>query len=816
MKVENATVYNILGFIGGAILSKSGAITLCYYMQNPEPYSLAPEAISHRQKEMERALRLMPAGSYFHKQDIFLRKAYQPSDHMQGNSFLEKATMRHFANRQYLDHHCILAFTVHGLGSLEPAYCKNPLSYRQSLTSKDLEVLQGFLEAVEGVVIILKNLPGTTIRLMEDWECRQFIGNYVNGFASDSGLRDLYFGPFLDIGEARGAVFAISDESLLPDELTSYIEDNTLPKANASLHMAPLEELGVHLQANHIYNQVIYFEGHTKLKNELQARVDEFTQHRRFSKEIEITGERLKQIQHDVIESQSYLCRSHFSLQVWDTDLTRLEKAKEKIREVLKLKGFGFYQPTYLGLKDIFVGNVIGRENNLSRSYFFLTELSVPVSMFINHSVFRGDDEGIFYNDRLFQIPIRLDTWDESKKRIPARNGIYIASTGGGKTSTCLNDLDQEIKRRTKVVCAEFGQSFLALTRLHPDVSLHIDYDMDKPLGVNPFYVRDQKEITADKLNTLTVLVLKFWRQKEIIEDAKQYVSLVKLLQDYYDEIHAGHSFPHFYQYVKENFTKIIQRREIPPAYFDLDSFLHICSQFLPGGTYENVCRQESGNEDIIRDKDCIVFELSKIKKDPFLVSIVLTIIFETVENKILADRSVRGKLYLDEYAETATMKDNFSGQDVHSTVAFFYQKLRKENGSINTIIQSPAQLPDNNFTRSIIANTQLLYVLPTTESVYHDIINTFKINNSAHIQLMKSIRNDFTAPRPYAEVFIRFGDLYATVVRLEFSREKFLAFQTDGKTWKGLDDLFQSGLSMEEAIIRTIENETHEKKVLV
>lgn len=816
MRVENANVYNILGFMGGAILSKSGAITLCYFMNNPEPYSLAPEAILHRQKEIERALRLMPAGTYFHKQDIFLKKAYQPSDHMQGNCFLERATMRHFADRQYLDHYCVVAFTVHGLSSLEPAYCKNPLSYRQLLTNKDMETLQGFLEAVEGVVIILRNLPATTIRLLEEWECRQFIGSYVNGFVADSGLRDIYFGPFLDIGEARGAVFAISDESLLPDELTSFIEDNTLPKANASLHMAPLEELGLHLQANHIYNQVIYFEGHTKLKNELQLRVDEFTQHRRFSKDIEISGERLKQIQHDVIENQSHLCRAHFSVQVWDTDHSQLEKAKEKIREILKLKGFGFYQPTYEGLKDIFVGNVIGRENNLSRSYFFLTELSLPVSMFINHSVFTGDQEGILFNDRVFQIPFRLDTWDEQKRRIPARNGLYIASTGGGKSSTCLNAVEQEIRQGTKVICVEFGQSFLAVSRLYPELSAHIDYDGVTPLGVNPFFIASREEITADKLNTLAVLVLKFWRQREIIEDAKQYVSLVKILQDYYDETAAGHSFPHFYQYVKANFTTIIERREIPQEYFDLNSFLHICSQFLPGGTYENVCKQEGSNEALIREKDFIVFELTRIKKDPFLVSIILTIIFESVENKILANRAIRGKLYLDEYAETATMKDNFSGEDVHSTVAFFYQKLRKENGSVHAIIQSPAQLPDNNYTKSIIANTQLLYVLPTTESVYHDIIQSFKINNPAHIQLMKSIRNDFTGPRPYAEIFVRFGDNYATVVRLELCREKFLAFQTDGIVWQGLDSLFRSGLSMEEAITQTLQNQTHEKKVLV
>lgn len=812
MQVYSADIYSILGFIGGAILSKSGCITVCYYMSCPEPYTQDLDAIGFRQKEYERALKFMPAGSYFHKQDIFLKRAYDPSTDMEGNSFLERAQMKHFTGRQYLEHHCILSFTLAGLETLEPAYVKNPLQYKDHLIERDKARLTDFLEAVDGAVIVLKNLPATSIRPLEEYEIKEFLTQYVNGFAADKGMRDVYFGPHLGIGEAKGAVFAICDENALPDEFPPYVEDDTIPKANAALFMAPLEKLGLHLHANHIINQVIYFEGHPKLKGELQARVDEFHQHRRFAKEIEITAERLKVTQQEVLESQAYLCRAHFSVSVWDHEPAELEKAKDTIREILKMRDFGFYQPSYEGLKDIFIGTVIGLQNRLSRSYFFLTELAVAASLFINNSVYKSDAEGVLYNDRVFQIPYRLDTWDEKKRRIPARNGLYIASTGGGKSSTCLNAVEQEIRQGIKVVCVEFGQSFLAISRLYPSVSAHIDYDGVSPLGVNPFYIRDRQELTTDKIKTLTVLVLKFWREKEIVEDAAHNVSLTKILRDYYDHTPSGHSFPDFYNYVKANFTAIIARQEIPPAYFDIDSFLHICSQFMPGGVYENVCKVDGSNEDLIRNKDFIIFELTRIKKDPFLVSIILTIIFETVENKILSDRAVRGKLYLDEYAETATMKDSFSGEDVHSTVAFFFQKLRKENGSIHAIIQSPAQLPDNNFTRSIIANTQLLYVLPTTETVYHDIIQAFRISNQAHIQLMKSIRNDFSGERPYAEVFIRFGDLYATVVRLEFSRAKFYAFQTDGKDWKILDDLFRSGMTMEDAINQHIKHKNNEK----
>ena len=261
-----------------------------------------------------------------------------------------------------------------------------------------------------------------------------------------------------------------------------------------------------------------------------------------------------------------------------------------------------------------------------------------------------------------------------------------------------------------------------------------------------------------------------------------------------------GHSFPDFYEYVRQQGHSLYDRLNILPEYFDIDSFLHVCSEFMPGGFYENVCRH-SPLENDMQNRDFIVFELTKIKKDPFLISVIMTILFDTIENKILSDRSVRGMLIFDEYAESQSIKDTFSGADIHSTVAFCYQKLRKENGAVGTIVQSMAQLPDNEYTKGIIANTQLLYVLPANEVVYDQTIEAFHIKNPSHINLMKSIRNDFTAARPYSEIFLRFMDNYATVVRLELSPEKLLAFQTDGEKWNRLQEIYNEVGSLETAI---------------
>lgn len=188
----------------------------------------------------------------------------------------------------------------------------------------------------------------------------------------------------------------------------------------------------------------------------------------------------------------------------------------------------------------------------------------------------------------------------------------------------------------------------------------------------------------------------------------------------------------------------------------------------MPGQRYENVCKDMKID---FSGKKFIVFELTRIKQDRFLSNLVMSMIFTVIQKKLLSDRRKRGILIFDEYAETAQMVDTATGSGIHSSVAFCYQKIRKENGAVYTIVQTPDQLPDDENTKNIIGNTDMLFVLPTKEVIYRSIIDKFKLTQAGQIALMKSMRNNFSCSRPYSECFMRMGENYATVTRLEFSR---------------------------------------------
>jgi len=797
MEIGSEQAYSILDIIGNAILSKAGEITIPFLFESPECYSLDVSDIEARHNEMYRAFKHITKG-YIHKQDVFLRKKFVGDYVIRGNSFLQKADKKHFNGREYLDHYCVIAFSISGLNSLSSSYQNNPLAYNEKLNKSDKDRLSEFLEAVESSVSILNSMTDTTIRPLSETEVKQYLYQFLNGFFDDTALRDLQFQDILRIGEKKGMFFSICDELYLPDNMRTYIPDNTLQTANSKLYSSMLEKLGVHLNCSHIINQIWQFDGNT-YREELKQRVINFGRNQEFDKGIKHRLKGLSEYETEIENEDNVLCKTHFNVMVLEQDETIFEKSIEHIKSIFSNAGFKTYIPSFEGLYNMFIGNVIGREVNLNKNYLFLTDLHSSLCFTLNYTNFKNDEDGIFFNDRISQIPLKKDIWDEKKKRIPARNSIVIASTGGGKSVTVLNIIQQMIEQKYKVIVVEFGKSFYQLGQLYQERTLHIDYNGTEPLGINPFYL-GKVELSNEKLQTLVQLVLKFWRTISIQSDTNQIVSLTKIIRQYYDTVHSDHSFPSFYSYIKQSRTTLFETLNIRAEYFDIESFLHVCSDFMPGGIYENVCKP-SPLEDEIQKKDFVIFELTKIKKDPFLVSVIMTILFDTIESKILADRSVRGMLVFDEYAESAQIKDSFSGSDIHSTVAFCYQKLRKENGAVCTIIQSPAQLPDNEFTKGIISNTQIVYVLPATEVVYDSVIETFHIKNQSHINLMKSIKNDFSGRRPHSELFIRFMDYYATALRLELSPEKLLAFQTDGEKWNHLQESFNETKSIEKSI---------------
>lgn len=798
MKSEEA--YSILDIVSesegqGVVLTRSGSICVSFELREPECYSLTPEDIDRRDGMFREAFKFLPEGTYVHKQDVFLKEKYCPD--IAGGSFLDRADARHFRGRLYVSHTCVMHFVLSGLKSLEKAYISSPLSYKENLHKEDLARLDEFLEGVDNAVGIIQSMRDTETAPMSGQEMRDFTAGYTTLFDAPGAVVDIHADTELRTGKKRARCFAVCDEIFLPDgSLDSCVRDDSLPPAGSLLYHPMLEQLGMYLPYNHIVNQVVFFEGNGRLRERIARNIDIYGSNSGMSRSIKVQYQKLDELQQEILEENETLVRSFFSVCVFDESEAELEKADKKIRETLNLARLRYYIPGYENLAAVHFACVPGQIHLMPRKYLFLTTLPMALCFFLQCGSFRNDSEGIYVHDRMYQVPLRKDIWDAGKKRVNARNGMVIAGTGGGKSAFTLNLTQQLIEQDYTVVVVEFGKSFSQLCRLYPDISLHVDYDGRTALGINPFDLQGE-ELDNGSIEMLSGVVQKYWRHMFTKNESEKEVALTRFIQDYYENVREGHNFESFYNHVTEHYPEILARKHIPKDYFSLESFSLNCGEFLPGRRYENVCK-DTGTD--FSGKKFIVFELTQIKQDRFLSNLVMGMIFTVIQKKLLSDRRKRGVLIFDEYGETAQMVDTATGTGIHSSVAFCYQKIRKENGAVYTIIQNPDQLPENEHTKNIIGNTDMLFVLPTKEVIYQSVIDKFRLTQPGQIALMKSMRNNFSGQRPYSECFMRLGEHYATVTRLEFSREKFLAFQTEGEIWSDLEEKNRR-MSMEDAI---------------
>ena len=783
MKVSGVEAYSIDKIVGNNIVfSKDGTVSFVYKLILPTKYSLSETNFDEKIMALIQAFKGFPKDSFIHKQDIFIKKKYDVSN-IDRDSFLGKSFKEHFSDREYIDHQTILSFSLKGLRSLEKAYLKNPFRYDESLEKNDKEKLIQFKEVLSRSLNILDNIKKSKLIKPTKQEVKQIILNTTNGFETkgfyDLDFRDRTFGDDYNFD-----VFSFNRDSFFPDEIVNVTKSD-LSLEELNIYEGFMDCFGETFPYNHIYNQIIYFKGKDTIIGELEESKREYSRYKSHSVNIKKKHDHLDDQIKILSEDSTEPIKFHANIILFEKDKDLLEKAKNKFKNLADIKGLTYYVPKKEILRNIFLGSIIGREKMLHRDFFFTSTLKTSVILFNQTSFSKDDEKGIYFNDRINQIPLKRDIWDEDKRRINARNSIFIANTGGGKSVSALRKITQLIDQGVNIVIVEFGKSFEMITRLNPSISKQVKYSMDTPLNINPFDIKG--EVTHIKKSYLASIIFKCWRVKEYMADTHVLVSMEKILTHYYNQINNEHSFESFYNFVVEGGDQLLKTLEIEPEYFNIKSFKHNCSQFLEGGKYENVFKVTNEIESL-SDKQLVVFELTEIKKDPFLVTLILLILQDTIDSNILSDRSKKGMLVFDEFAETQAIRDLYTDDDVLSTVAILFQKIRKENGAVTLIIQDIAQLPKNHYTDGILANTQILYVLPSNTSTYIKIKETMKLKESEYIQ-MCSIVNNYNSDRPYSEEFIRIGDKLSEVVRNELADEEFYAFQTDGATWKKLND---------------------------
>lgn len=799
MKIKEITnSFNYLGFIDNCYLSTTGTLTACYELEMPPIYTLGAVDYTKIFKTFQSTFKELLEPVIVHKQDIFLRLPFDAESMQQGDDFFAKSMRKRFSNTEYMEHKCFLSFSIENLSSLEKAYLANPLKYDKSLHISDRERIKAFRKQVAIVIAGINDLAGFQLKEVSKDIFRAYLLNYYTLFTQDYTIRDFWTQEdYMTNGKKKVIAYAVTEERQLPDSINLFSKDRVFKakvKSNIDnernfLQTMFAENLGITFHYSHVLNQIWRFD--SKYGNELEVSADKAYFYRTFSSKLEKAAEDLKKLSKEILNSENILCEYSLNCTIIE-DSTHFEDAKTEIEALLNVRRIKTYQPSGSGLYNMYHGSMMGFENLLNKSFFFITDLCTALAFNSFGSNYKNDPQGIYFNDRVNNTPILVDLWKAPfGVSLKARNGVIVSSTGGGKSVLALNIIDQYTSIGWKSVVIEFGKSFYFLCKKYGDRAIHIDYNKETKLGYNPFDLGNKKKPDTDMLKELSDLIIRFMQLPNNNLDRKAQSKTVEdLIQFYYEKSDIKkHSFESFYRFVETDRINIDIANIISPSYFSIDRFLLVGKDFLPGGRYENICTPGDMHTTLY-EKDLIVIELTQVKKDRFLCSFIMYVISTLIDN-ILMDRKVKSIVFFDEYGETQDLKDEQNDFDIQSTTAYCYQKLRKENSAAYIAIQHLKQLKEGSYTDTILTQTDLLYVPETKQSIYNQVVDIFSIDNPTTINMLYSMSSNLHTKNfneAYSEVFIKVGDNFATVVRICLSEERFLAYQTDGELWERIN----------------------------
>lgn len=793
MKKINLSAYHpILDIRGHTVFASNGNVVLCYGVSLPEVYSLSEKDFEELHGSWFQAFKSLPAGTVIHKQDIYKKSRYA-ADKLPNRSFLQRATHDYFKGREYMKHDSYLFFVLPMDKALNASKYVNPFRKNEKGIHKKFDhQVNEFIGTVSDAVSFINNSRKVSLGALNENQIVSLTASYFNGFNEgfDTDIQLAKKG--VSIGDHRFDVLAVNSELCFGETLQSSKVNDKFTSDDFTFHQGFIDGLGLNLNENHIVNHIIYLDDKHKWRRLLDKKIEELGKSSNFGTQNKVVLKKIRDIVDKINEDDSSrIIRGHLNVIFWCPEAGQLSRIASKIKTEFKELDIVAYYPKGEERKHYFLNSYPCFASNFSNEDLYVTDLKHALCLYINNTNYRSDTTEVIFNDRQHNIPVLKDVWDEKKKRIKARNFAIFAPTGEGKSFLANNILRQYFEADVRLVIIDLGGSYSKFAKLYPDDHIILRYEQGKNLGINPFYISGEADLTPERLEDLSVFLLELLAEGNTVSKGKE-VAMKKVLLHYYNHVRENHSLASLYQFVDGNKDTLIQDLGIREEHFSTYGFLHILSEYVDGGLYSFLFNIGEDQTYKIEDKRMIVFELDEVRDNKEILSVMLKLIKSAIQRTIWRNRSEKGIILFDEFAKQLKFGN------VLESVEFYYQAIRKQNGAIGIILQSINQLPQNGTSASILENTQVIYSL-RNEKGYDELQKRLNLSNHDLNQL-RSIRNNLTGDRKYTEVFIKIGK-ESNIFRLEVPPEVFAAYLTDGTESEAIMRIYEKTNDMEKAI---------------
>lgn len=787
------------------LFGNDGNFVLGYRLQMPEKYSLGENDFDLLNDYWNKALRDLPVGSIFLKQDIIAEEKLSTRDFPNRN-FLENSTKEYYNGIDFLSHTTNIFFILPNT-SIQISKLKNPIRPPQRKMFLEFdEKIKSFITVIGQFIAYLKSVKlsgnnGFEINPL-DKEYLDSYYDYINsGLNKDYSVDIRNEWEYLKVGNQLATILKFPQENKFPEKLKSCKVDGDLSNDKAKFFKNYGDNFSYDLGFTHIYNQLCVIDDNKHHFNNAQENHSDLHKFRKFDKTNEYWAEETGKMLGEMVKHSDTerIVRGHNNIVIFGKSELELNQRIEAVTErftdidIKPERAFGdnltaLYEYSFPLNAHLFVDE-----------HYYIANLEVFASFLTCTGKYNDDKEGLRLNSRLKGMsPVIVDVWDEDKKYVDARNFFILSPTGGGKSFTANHIISNYYSEGAKQVIIDLGGSYRKLATLFPNDIAYITYKEGDNLGVNPFELRPNEELTTAKIDELVEFIGVHFRRDTLLSEQERAV-LRRIVELYYQNISKNHSLPSFVKSFILDKEEIINLLEIQKEFFNADEFVLLMSEFVEKGVYSFLYDESKptfGTE--LYTKNIIVFELDAIRNNKLLLSIMLQLISTTIDKMIWQDKSTRGVILFDEVAE------QLKWDGMLRRIQWFYQAVRKQNSAIGIVLQAVSQLPKNELSDAIIENTQIVYVLGAKD--FRAIQERFKLSEHAYYQ-MSSIKKDFNGARKYSQLFLLRGDKHQ-VYNLEVPPQVYWAYQTEGAMNDILMKIYDEVNDMELAIHIMIENE--------
>ncbi len=835
--VSAEKIFPVAGVFDDVVVSRRGALTLGWELTLPVMYSCNEDDYDAVVEAMASAIKVLPAWSVVHRQDIYRYEDYVPEgDGESTGHVLEDAFREHFRGRKYLVHNAYLFISVAPRLAVDKSGSSSGIfGISGSVDVPSPSQFDSFRAKCSEFLAVYTNGGVITARPLRE---RDWIGE-----GDEVGIIQRYMmlgdgSPVMsDIRLAPDAVgvkdkvlqaYAVGESDHLPGEIATVGRVTKLSSLQNDVWLSFAAEIGVLLPCNHVVNQYFIVPNQDELKRTLDA------ERKRMNSGIKsvdnrINGAEISEFLETAYSSGLYAVHTHMNVLAWSAEedsqrISGLLSAAFRRMNGITAKYNIFNTPVlyYAGIPSN--GFELGREN------WMTMEMYSALCLTPNETFERGIPGGpVHFCDRVRHIPVDLDIQHlaQSAGLITNYNLFVLGASGTGKSFT-VNALARYLYcAGQSVFIIDVGDSYEGQTAIVNEESggrdgIYLSWDEDHPLTFNAFdgaedWLSDDGTLCSDEENGnffQTLLQTIFLPDGGWTSERKSV--LVQTIVDYLKHCRETGEKPLFDGYFHYFEDKILPKMifvstwektaptvgdeksaerirllkeddyrahgywagnvPVTKELFDASKFVLSMKEYSLAGTHGALLNDPSPKD--IFASDWTVVEVDKLSQaDEKFYSICILCIMHALDTKMRKDTG-KFKTFIIEEAWKA-----ISNETMAPYLRGLWKTARKFNAAACVVTQEVGDIIDNpTIKTAILDNSEVKILLDQSNH-----LNTFgalaKVlsltEKDANLILSMNRDNDASLPL-YKEVFVSLGGKKSGVYAVEVSRAEAMAYESN------------------------------------